>query len=50
MAGLKGKTVASAYRSILRVDDDTNGLDTSGAIVTDGEGTKSCLYLSDDNL
>ena len=50
MAGLTGKSIASAYKSILRIDDDTNGLDTSLESITDGEGTKSALQLCDDNL
>ena len=50
MAGLTGKTIASAYKSILRVDDDTNGVDTSLESVTDGEGTASAISLSDDTL
>ena len=48
MAGLTGKSIASAYKSILRVDDDTNGIDTGIEVVTDGEGTESALRLSDD--
>ena len=48
MAGLTGKTIASAYKSILRVNDDTNGIDTAVESITDGEGTASCLKLSDD--
>ena len=50
MAGLTGKSIASAYKSILRVDDDANGIDTSNEAITDGEGTKSALSLSDDSL
>ena len=50
MAGLTGKTIASAYKSILRVDDDTNGIDTATEVITDGEGTKSALKLSDDSV
>jgi hypothetical protein len=48
MAGLTGKSIASAYKSLLRIDDDTNGVDTGLEAVTDGEGTKSSLLLSDD--
>ena len=48
MAGLTGKSIASAYKSLLRVDDDTNGIDTTVADITDGEGTKSALGLCDD--
>jgi predicted peptidase len=50
MAGLTGKSIASAYKSILRVDDDSNGIDTSVESITDGEGTASALSLSDDQL
>ena len=48
MAGLRGKSIANAYKSLLRVNDDTNGVDTTVAVVTDGAGTKSCFWLSDD--
>ena len=48
MAGLTGKSIASAYKSLLRVDDDTNGINTAAETVTDGEGTASALRLSDD--
>jgi len=50
MAGLTGKTIASNYKSLLRIDDDSNGIDTTTESITDGEGTKSCLFLSDDAL
>ena len=49
MAGLTGKTITSSYKSILRVDDN-NGVGTTTLVVTDGEGTKSCFYLSDDQI
>ena len=48
MAGLTGNTIASSYKSLLRVDDNTNGVNTNIETVTDGEGTKSALGLSDD--
>lgn len=50
MAGLTGKTIGNSYKSLLRVDDDTNGIDTTQENVTDGEGTASCLYIGDDQL
>jgi len=50
MAGLTGKTIASNYKSLLRIDDDTNGIDTNLEQVTDGEGTASCIKLSDDGF
>ena len=48
MAGLTGKTISSAYKSILRVDDDSNGIDTTLESITDGEGTATPLKISDD--
>ena len=50
MAGLTGKTIASNYKSLLRINDDSNGIDTAPEAITDGEGTVSCLSLSDDAL
>ena len=50
MAGLTGKSIASAYKSILRVDDDTNGIDTNLESITDGAGNRSSIKLSDDSL
>ena len=50
MAGLTGKSIASAYKSILRVDDDANGIDATAEAITDGEGTKSALSLADDHV
>lgn len=50
MAGLSGKTIATSYKSILRVDNDTNGVGTSSLPVTDGEGTLTCLEICDDFL
>ena len=47
---LKDKTVAEAYKSLLRVDDNTNGIDGVIESVTDGEGTKAALFLSDDHV
>jgi len=50
MAGLKNTTIAGGYKSILRIDDNTNGITSSVLAVTDGEGAKSCMLLSDDSL
>ena len=49
MAGLKDIKLSDGYKSLLRIDDN-NGIDTSVEVVTDGEGTKSALRLSDDNI
>ena len=32
---LTGKTLASTYKSLLRVNDDTNGVDATTEVVTD---------------
>ena len=50
MSGLTGKRISDAYKSILRVDDDVNGIDTTAETVTDGLGTKSALQLADDQM
>tara|TARA_Y100001938_G_scaffold33092_1_gene45427 strand:- start:20969 stop:21760 length:792 start_codon:yes stop_codon:yes gene_type:complete len=50
MAGLTGNTIASSYKSVLRVNDNANGVDTAIERVTDGEGTESSILLSDDSL
>ena len=47
---LTGKTISSSYKSILRVNDNTNGVDTTLESVTDGEGTASSISISDDQL
>ena len=46
---LTGKTLASTYKSLIRINDDTNGIDTNVENVTDGEGTSSVLGLSTDS-
>ena len=50
MAGLTGKTIASTYKSLLKTSDNSSGISTSLARVTDGEGTDSCLEIADDEL
>tara|TARA_R100000808_G_scaffold23673_1_gene52862 strand:- start:26 stop:826 length:801 start_codon:yes stop_codon:yes gene_type:complete len=50
MAGLTGKTIASNYKSLLRINDDNNGVDTNLEMITDGEGTGSAIRLSDDQF
>ena len=47
---LTNKTLASTYKSLLRVNDDTNGVDTASEVVTDGEGTHTSIHLSDDDF
>ena len=50
MAGLLGKTIGDSYKSILRVDNDSDGVGTTDIVITDGKGTKTCLKVSDDIL
>ena len=50
MGSLAGKSPANTYKSLLKVADETNGISTSASQIEDGEGTKSCLYVSDDAL
>ena len=47
---LTGKTKASSYKDLLQVNNSNNGIDTNLRNVKDGEGTASCIALSDDNL
>ena len=49
MAGLKDTTIASGYKSLLRVDDNS-GVTGTSVQITDGDGTFTCLKLSDDKL
>ena len=47
---LTGKTLASTYKSLLKSSSDDNGIDATTRNITDGEGTASSIYLSDDAL
>ena len=46
MAGLTGVKPSASYKSLLRMDDNTNGVDATLEKITDGEGTDSSLQLS----
>ena len=46
MAGLTGIKPSNSYKSLLRVDDNANGVDTTLEVVGDGEGTDTPLKLS----
>tara|TARA_R100001510_G_C7654138_1_gene212751 strand:+ start:2540 stop:3325 length:786 start_codon:yes stop_codon:yes gene_type:complete len=50
MGSLAGKSPSSTYKSLLKVADETNGVSTSTSQIEDGEGTATCLSVSDDNL
>ena len=45
---LTNKTLANTYKDILQMDNSNSGIDTNARIIKDGEGTASCLSLSDD--
>jgi hypothetical protein len=46
MAGLTDLKPSDTYKSLLRINDNTYGVDDTLASVQDGEGTASCLELS----
>ena len=50
MGSLAGKTPKQSFKSLLRVDDDTNGVDSTLEAVTDGEGTAAAIRLSTNKL
>ena len=50
MAGLTGSAVQDSYKSLLRVNDDTNGIDSSLEVIEDGEGTDSPIKVSTTNV
>ena len=47
---LSGKTLANTYKDLLQVDNSNSGIDGVTRIIKDGEGTNSCVSLSDDIL
>ena len=47
---LTGKTLANTYKDLLKVDNSNNGVDSTGRIITDGQGNNSCVQISDDTL
>ena len=50
MGSLANKSPSVTYKSLLKVADETNGVTTSVSQVEDGEGTSTCLGVSDDVL
>tara|TARA_Y100000593_G_scaffold90886_1_gene178322 strand:+ start:525 stop:1313 length:789 start_codon:yes stop_codon:yes gene_type:complete len=50
MGSLVGKSPNETYKSLLKVSDETNGITTSVSQIEDGEGTATCLSVSDDIL
>jgi hypothetical protein len=50
MGSLAGKSPANTYKSLLKVADETNGVSTSSSQIQDGEGTDTCMAISDDQV
>ena len=50
MGSLAGKSPANTYKSLLKVADETNGVSTSTSNIQDGEGTATCISVSDDSF
>ena len=50
MGSLAGKSPKDTYKSLLKVADETNGVSTSVSIIQDGEGTDTCMSISDDQI
>ena len=47
---LEGKTKASSYKDVLIVPNSNNGIDGTTRNITSGDGSKSAINLSDDQL
>ena len=43
---LTGKTIASTYKSLIKVSDETNGITGAASAITDGNGTQSSISMS----
>ena len=50
MASLAGKSPSATYKSLLKVVDENNGVTTSTSRIEDGEGTATCVEISDDQV
>jgi hypothetical protein len=50
MAGLVDTQIKDSYKSVLRVNDNTNGIDSSLEVIEDGEGTDSPIKVSTTNV
>jgi len=50
MAGLTNVVVKDSYKSLLRVDNNTNGITGTAQQVYDGEGTSCPLYLGSSSV
>ena len=50
MGSLAGKSPANTYKSLLKVADETNGVSGTVSLIQDGEGTDTCMSISDDQI
>ena len=50
MGSLAGKSPASTYKSLLKVTDETNGVTSSISVIQDGNGSDTCLSVSERSL
>ena len=50
MGSLGGKSPANTYKSLLKVADESHGVSTTTSQIEDGEGTSTCVSISDDSL
>tara|TARA_Y100001963_G_scaffold10981_1_gene13977 strand:+ start:2313 stop:3110 length:798 start_codon:yes stop_codon:yes gene_type:complete len=44
------KTISNTYKDILYVDNSNNGIPTAAKEIKSGDGTNSCLKISDDQI
>ena len=50
MGSLAGKSPSSTYKSLLKVANETDGVTTVTSQIEDGEGTSTCVNISDDSF
>ena len=50
MGSLAGKSPKDTYKSLLKVTDETNGVTSSVSVIQDGNGSDTCLSVSERNL
>ena len=50
MGSLAGKSPSNTFKSLLKVADETNGVSTTTSQIEDGEGTSTCVSISDDSF
>ena len=50
MGSLAGKSPKDTYKSLLKVTDETNGVTSSVSVIQDGNGSDTCLSVSERSL